>query len=957
MSKITENIKKRFDMDLTAWKPIPFWSWNDKLEPDELCRQIDWMKENEIGGFFMHARGGLKTEYLSEEWMNCIKVCAEYAEKLRMDAWAYDENGWPSGFVGGKLLEDPENCDKYILFNTGEFDCDATVSYDIASDKLIRVSEGSKTGEYLNLYIKTSISTADILNPDVVDKFIALTHEDYKKNFGDDFAKKIKGFFTDEPQFYRAHTPFTNILPIYYEEQYGTDIFDELGLLFVEKEGYISFRYRYWKAMQHLMLEGFAKKIYSWCNQNNVSFTGHYIQEDTLAGQMECCAGIMPFYKYMTMPGIDWLGIYADHEIGPKQLASVAAQYGKKQALTETFGCCGWEATPHDVKRITDFQFVNGVNMLCHHLLPYAEYGQRKKDHPAHYSQVNPWVEHEFTDFNRYCTRLGHLLSESEERINVAMLQPIRSAYIDYKRDVWGSVQETDSLYIADCRLLSHSGILYHLLDETLLAEDGFVKGSQIGCGLCSYDYLVLPHIIATDSSTERLLRKYVENGGKLLVLGDIPKFCEGEAFDYSYLKSNCTLEEIISAQLYKIQNRNTWIYNTYREIDGTHFMFVMNASRTETFTQTYDLGENICSFKRLDLITLEEESIPLTVTLEPGESVLLFPDISLPEMEKKLSEYRFCLKDAEVSCVSNQLTVDYVRYSTDGENYSEKYPCPGLFAKLLEERYEGDIYFKYEFDVRTLPSKIMISAEECNNAAFWLNGEKFEFTERSQKEKRLVKADITRLVHKGINEYTVKRNWHQNEDVYYALFGENVTESLRNCLVYDSELEAIYISGDFGVYSDNAFEDSTFKDHVFGNGFYIDRLPKTVTEPTTEGFPFFAGTLKIKQKITLESTSVKLRFGGTWQAAYFRINGKDAGKMVYNRTLDISEFAVVGENTVEIDIVISNRNLLGPHHLTGDGHSDYVSPYNFEITGTWCNGKSEQYAHHYTLLKLSANN
>lgn len=46
----------------------------------------------------MHARSGLLTEYLSEEWMQCIEVCAEEAQKLDMKAWFYDENGWPSGF-------------------------------------------------------------------------------------------------------------------------------------------------------------------------------------------------------------------------------------------------------------------------------------------------------------------------------------------------------------------------------------------------------------------------------------------------------------------------------------------------------------------------------------------------------------------------------------------------------------------------------------------------------------------------------------------------------------------------------------------------------------------------------------------------------------------------------------------------------------------------------------------
>ena len=51
------------------YQGIPFWSWNDKLEEERLIEQVDWMKQMGMGGFFMHARGGLKTPYLSEEWM------------------------------------------------------------------------------------------------------------------------------------------------------------------------------------------------------------------------------------------------------------------------------------------------------------------------------------------------------------------------------------------------------------------------------------------------------------------------------------------------------------------------------------------------------------------------------------------------------------------------------------------------------------------------------------------------------------------------------------------------------------------------------------------------------------------------------------------------------------------------------------------------------------------------
>ena len=52
------------EKELKNYQSIPFWSWNDKLEPEELRRQIRNMKKAGIGGFFMHARGGLLTEYM-----------------------------------------------------------------------------------------------------------------------------------------------------------------------------------------------------------------------------------------------------------------------------------------------------------------------------------------------------------------------------------------------------------------------------------------------------------------------------------------------------------------------------------------------------------------------------------------------------------------------------------------------------------------------------------------------------------------------------------------------------------------------------------------------------------------------------------------------------------------------------------------------------------------------------
>ncbi len=951
-----EKIIARLNGNLDRYKPIPFWSWNAKLEPDELCRQIDWMKENGIGGYFMHARGGLKTEYLSEEWMQCIGACGDHGEATGMDSWIYDENGWPSGFAGGKLLDDPENCDCYLEHTSGAFDPAATVSYRVTEDRLIRVSADGG-GEYFNVYVRRSASTADILNPEVVDKFLELTHRAYKKRFGDDFKQKFRGFFTDEPQYQRWGTPYTTVLEDYFRQTYDVDIFDQLGLLFLKKEGYRTFRYRYWKAMQELMLRAFAEMTYNWCEENGVEMTGHYVEEGGLGFQMACCAGIMPFYEFEHIPGIDWLGRTTNNELAARQVTSVAAQLGRRQILTESFGCCGWDVTPTDLKRILDFQFVGGVNLLCHHLMPYAEYGQRKRDYPAHYSAVNPWVRRDFKTFNQYATRLGYMIAESDEAVNVAVLHPIRSVYFDYQRDEGESgesVSKYNHVFLNDLRSMSQYGVNYHLVDETLLARHGFVDGAQIGCGKCRYDYLVLPHVRTMDNTTEKLLKAFVENGGKVLIFGEKPTYLESELFGYDYLSTNCTLDEIRAVQPCRALNPGTELYSTYRILDGQDFLFVMNASADKSYTQTYDLGPEIKSFVRFDLNDYSTRRVPLTVALEPAESALLFPDTENADELPEKTVVDFDLNRSSVSFEENSLTVDRVCYSTDGEHFSESMPCIGLFQKLLQDRYEGPIWFRYSFEVREIPSAITLKAENDHADAYWLNGKPFSFTGHSPVEKDLLTADITALIQKGINTYTVRKNWHQGEDVYYALFGENVTESLKNCLVYDSELESIYVSGQFGVYSDNGFRDDPADPrYTFGNDFYIGAVPTEITEPVYDGMPFFNGVMKISETIRLSSADTVLRFNGTQLAVGVKVNGKPVGEILFGNKIDISDYAVIGENDLEIEFVISNRNLLGPHHYNGTQAREFVGPFTFELPDSWNNGVSPLYQDRYEFLKL----
>ncbi len=100
-----EDIKKNFKNPDKTYRAVPFWSWNDKLNAQELINQIKDFKEKGIGGFFMHSRVGLETEYMGKEWLDLVEEMVKNSKEIDIDPWLYDEDRWPSGFAGGKVAE------------------------------------------------------------------------------------------------------------------------------------------------------------------------------------------------------------------------------------------------------------------------------------------------------------------------------------------------------------------------------------------------------------------------------------------------------------------------------------------------------------------------------------------------------------------------------------------------------------------------------------------------------------------------------------------------------------------------------------------------------------------------------------------------------------------------------------------------------------------------------------
>ena len=198
-----------FKNPTAEYRGTPFWAWNNMLTPEELCRQIEVFKEMGLGGFHMHVRTGLKNQYLSDEYMELIKVCVEKAENEKMLAWLYDEDRWPSGAAGGLVTKDHKYRARSLLFTVdpyaaaSELDdssrAEATRSgngkilacYDVMLDndgflkeykKIDPNDEAKGTKWYALLEIASQNSWyndqayADTLSKEAIEKFIEVTH-------------------------------------------------------------------------------------------------------------------------------------------------------------------------------------------------------------------------------------------------------------------------------------------------------------------------------------------------------------------------------------------------------------------------------------------------------------------------------------------------------------------------------------------------------------------------------------------------------------------------------------------------------------------------------------------------------------------------------------------------------------------------------------------------------------
>jgi hypothetical protein len=940
-----KEVEKSFADPGKEFRPAPLWTWNARVNHEDIDTGLRFFKDQGFGGAFIHPRPGLETDYLSDEWFELYRYSVEKAKELGLDIWIYDENSYPSGFAGGHVQREmpeswdhtvrirphkfeilPEDLSTYAYFFKQEGEDFADISSDLESYK-------GKPGVYCLYTLETAevvegrsawhggYPYVDLLYPGVTEKFLEITTSGYEKEFGKDLAPLLHGMFTDEPR-----CPF--FTPAMFEEfkkDWGYDLLPNLPKLAMEVGDWKKVRRDYAQTRLRLFEEHWSKPYSEYCESHGLVWTGHYWEHEWPRTAMG--PDNMAMYRFHQMPAIDMLFNGFDEystsaQFGNvrsvKEVRSVANQCGRQRVLCETYGGAGWDMTFEDMKRLADWEYALGINFMNQHYSNVTIEGARKMDYPDYFTRYSPWGE-DYKRLNDHVGRLSLVLSQGEQLNDILVIEPTNTAW-QYDSEWYGhpKVGQIGNGFQAFVTGLEKAQYEYDLGSEDIIKDLGDVKGNKFIVGLRAYSFVVVPEQVEVlYPETEELLASFESGGGKVIWMNrgdnmtDVPK--GGVVFE--------NLE-------------GTGLYHHRREYRDGELIFLANSSLTEVSSGTLTIkGAGLIEY---DTMTGEKFSYPsapagkgevkASFTLPPAGHLLLFASRkkvslegrpSLPAAEPSILQPNSDLTVKRLS--DNYLTLDACDIYVDGKLYKKDdyvvKACRDLYARFgmsnpwesaIQYRQEaidadtltvGDIHVQYSFEI--VPGTDRSSLKlVCEKPWLWEvtvnGGTPVPLEGVHPLDARTGCFDISALVKDG----------------------KNVVDLHIPHMSVFAEISDAFICGDFSVVpcSDGW---GIAPSSALGKGWWCD-----------QGMPFYSWTVSYSRTYNVDDPSRPYRLvldelHGT--VAEVLINGEKAGIIGWKPfEINLSGLLKEGQNVVEVRIIGSLHNLYGPHNV---GHTSMVGP------------------------------
>lgn len=899
----------------------PFWAWNGNLNGDEIRRQVDVMKEMGFGGFFMHSRVGLETEYLSNEWFELINQCADYAQAQGLEAWLYDEDRYPSGSAGGIATQAHEYRAKYIRVNFGPFEWSDRIlaafsckRSGISITDVRRLSPGEKpVGDILWFDIfeapedpnYNGSTYLDTMNRAATDEFLRTTHEKYADFCAERLGTSIKGIFTDEPE--RGEimldsirsgvnmagcTPYTESLFEEFEKMWGYDLLEKLPQLFFQENGQMisQVKWHYCETIQQLFFNNFLDPIVQWCDENRIKLTGHMLHEDTLSSQTIPNGSLMRNYERMHSPGIDALGRNNQNYHIVKQLSSVARQTGKTELLSELYGCSGWQMSFEDYKHAGDWQALLGINLRCPHLSWYTMAGENKRDYPASIFFQSAWYR-EYRYLEDYYARLAVFASAGDSCCDTLVISPVESMwcsiYIGWSswlRTKDPALLELETSYEKLCRELLEQHVEFDYGDEEMLSRLGTVENGRLRLGKVSYQTVILPAMLTIRGTTLAKLRELEASGGHVVFSADGPSYVD--ALPCPVKTGSRDLSPVWNSRVLGLDNPR--IFSSVKKDDqGDYYVMLLNRSETRPESTVFAAPDGFLENWNPETGETRFVERPERITLNPGEMRLyrITGNGEKPPIEKKLPEISLPEHFTYSTDEPNVLVLDQVICKYDGQTFTgDVLKADRAIRDVCGIPYRGgSMYQPWYLKKKGIHSYFPVEL-------------KYQFESNLEFDGYLAveQPERAELTFNGVSV-------HENGTWWVDPCFRKIPVSIRkgnNVLVFrtmyadDTVLEAVHVLGEFGVFQNRIGP----KPQIIHYG---DIRP--------QGFPYYGGKIRYHFEKNVTEPSC-LRLNGLYGAGVIKVNNTIVPWAPYVARVEPCQ-------TITVELVLTRRNTFGPLH------------------------------------------
>lgn len=644
---------KRFDQarfvepDAFYW-PGYIWFWNDYLSKEVLSFQLKDMSLHQAKSVWplpapkdfrpSSMPTSLEPNYLTGGYLERYRFMVEEAYRLGMRVWLYDEGGWPSGMVCGRIVKKnpalarqtlgreelkpkkgesikiPENCLSAFLYHENEParrlvpGTEEKINIDHTRIEIFRVSRIDLSLIHSNQPIDAVTFYPDLLNPKSTGEFIRMTHEVFKKTVGDFFGTTIPLVFIDEAGV--TNLPWTDNLISGFKKKYGYDICEKLPDIFKPNlpEG-MQTRIDYYDWWSRRFARVFWGAIKTWCRKNGILLAGHLGGDGdsgTMGARRYGFGHPLRILRELDIPGVDaiWRQIFPGKKITmdftrckssakyptnvnhyfPKYASTVAHQEGKSWAITESFAIYGAGLLPEQMKWITDFQYVRGTNIMTMGGYNLSTREQFMAGGRPMYGPFNPIWKY-MVNYHRYVARLSYLLSLGKPVIETAVYYPVK--------DLWAGGPEVNQLAIAHDTLVNvllDNQCDFDLIDDDVLSRSStrVVKG-RLKAGPMSYRTICVSRTRWMDKKSKEKLTQLVSGGGRVLWVNDCENNNKPEGVtDLGFSELGKYLDPLI-----RIEPGNKAFRVCQRKLANGNLYFITNESLKET-KATFKFAESL---------------------------------------------------------------------------------------------------------------------------------------------------------------------------------------------------------------------------------------------------------------------------------------------------------------------------------------------------------------------------